>query len=1129
MRLESLESRTLLSISTVAPTAAALDSNTLNTAAAAYSTSSTAATTTASAATAASAAAAATTAQAASAATTAAVSTVHLDTAWFAAHGQGPYLLNASNTTYILDTDVNVPGTAFILGGSNVTLDLNQHTVTYGNAAPVVLTNGGFEQGSGRSVPGWDLTSAASAAIAPNSYYFYGNQVLQLTNVNGTQSIVSDPIAIPTANHEYAATLTFKSLNATSTVTFSVIDSVTGAVLGTSKEGVVQFTPTTTNAVRLKIDVTAPQTDTVILDYASLSASRDYGVVASTANYYMPPQLVSTDIQSTMANSQYLTVQNGSIVQGQANGFSSLPIYAEYAHGLTVKNVNTMSTGIDTAAIDAKSASMGVEISGCVFRSTSDKVTNRQAMVGAQVQVCFSPDAIVVENNQFYGSPQVGVFAAGDDNLIIRNNTIQSKTIVTDGYGIALNNVHNFVISGNKITAAVGMSSRGIMVDGYNGITDHGEIYDNYVDIRERPNSEYGVLGLEATALRMRTWQDAGWHDLHIYNNTFIARTGVGEVHAALGLRIYIPTNSAGTDLNNVIENNTFKAIVETTDTTYYARAVSLEEVAANSAPLFRNNVFESNDVSLAFGGNDGKDSFDGDFISNTFTRSSEGATRTYYAVSAGFWVGSVENIRIIDPKYAGGATPTVHWDIDYATSDGSTRSLAFGWLLTVNAQDALGNPLAGATVTVFDKSGAQVFTGTADASGQLAAIPLVTTIQNQSNTNLYSVTTDSRGPFQVSVSAPGYATVAQTVDLTQSTATTVALSASGVPVTVNAPSGLAATASNSSVALAWTDNATNATSYVVERSIGSAGTWSVLASNLGANATSYTDSSVTAGTTYSYRVRAFSGSTASGYSNIASATAPNALPATPAAPTGLAAAATTSAVSLSWTNNATNATSYSVERSAGSTGVWTVVASGLAATATSYTDSSVTAGTSYSYRVQAFAESTASDYSNVATATAPGGTATLAGPTNLTAAASTSPWGVSLSWTDNATGATSYSIERYSGGTGVWSVVASGLAATATSYTDSSVTPGTFYTYRVEALAGSTGSPYSNAAYAIAPSAALTIPAAPTTLMATAAATSVSLAWADNAANATSYSVERSEGSSGAWTVIASGLAATA
>ena len=511
-----------------------------------------------------------------------ATTTVHLTADWFAQQGPGPYVLSASNTTYVLDTDVTVPGTAFVLGGSNVTLDLNQHTVTYGNNAPVTVANGGFEQGSGQSVPGWNLTAAPGAAIAPNSYYLWGNQVLQFTNLNGTQSILSDPIAIPTANHEYTATVSFKIV-ANGSVTLSVIDNVTGAVLGTStpRRRAIHSHNHGLGAIEDRRHRCA--TDTIALDYASLNASRDYGVIASTASYYMPSQLQTAAIQTAMSGSQNLTIRNGSILQGQARGYSSLPIYAEYVNGLTVQGVNTMSSGIDTGAIDAKYPRNGLLISGCVFRSTSDKVTNRMAMMGALVQVAFSSDSVVVDGNQFYDSPQIGIFASGNDNLSITNNTIQSNSIVTDGYGILLNNVHHFVISGNTITAGVGKSSRGIMLDGYSGVTDYGEIFDNYVDIRERPNSEYGANGLEATAPRLRTWMDAGWNNLHIYDNTFISRKGANDVHEAIGLRMYIPSNTPGTDLNCLIESNTFEAIVETTDPNFSARAVSLEGVGATA------------------------------------------------------------------------------------------------------------------------------------------------------------------------------------------------------------------------------------------------------------------------------------------------------------------------------------------------------------------------------------------------------------------------------------------------------------------------------------------------------------------------------------------------------------------
>ena len=39
---------------------------------------------------------------------------------------------------------MTTPGTAFVLGGSGNTLNLNGHTVTYDNAAPLAFTNGLF-------------------------------------------------------------------------------------------------------------------------------------------------------------------------------------------------------------------------------------------------------------------------------------------------------------------------------------------------------------------------------------------------------------------------------------------------------------------------------------------------------------------------------------------------------------------------------------------------------------------------------------------------------------------------------------------------------------------------------------------------------------------------------------------------------------------------------------------------------------------------------------------------------------------------------------------------------------------------------------------------------------------------
>jgi hypothetical protein len=92
----------------------------------------------------------------------------------------------------------------------------------------------------------------------------------------------------------------------------------------------------------------------------------------------------------------------------------------------------------------------------------------------------------------------------------------------------------------------------------------------------------------------------------------------------------------------------------------------------------------------------------------------------------------------------------------------------------------------------------------------------------------------------------------------------------------------------------------------------------------------------------------------------------------TPAAATNLSATAANNAVALAWNDNATTETGYRVERRAGS-GAWASVAT-LAANAVSYTDASIAAGTTYSYRVIATAAVNGAP-SNEATVTTPGGT----------------------------------------------------------------------------------------------------------------------------------------------------------
>src|SRR4051812_17763145 len=87
------------------------------------------------------------------------------------------------------------------------------------------------------------------------------------------------------------------------------------------------------------------------------------------------------------------------------------------------------------------------------------------------------------------------------------------------------------------------------------------------------------------------------------------------------------------------------------------------------------------------------------------------------------------------------------------------------------------------------------------------------------------------------------------------------------------APSGLAAvSASSSEIDLTWTDNSSNETGFLIQRSPDGS-TWSNF-TTVGAGVTTYADTGLTASTTYHYRVSAFNSAGYSSVSNMATATA---------------------------------------------------------------------------------------------------------------------------------------------------------------------------------------------------------------------------------------------------------------
>ncbi|MBI2900321.1 MAG: fibronectin type III domain-containing protein [Planctomycetes bacterium] len=270
------------------------------------------------------------------------------------------------------------------------------------------------------------------------------------------------------------------------------------------------------------------------------------------------------------------------------------------------------------------------------------------------------------------------------------------------------------------------------------------------------------------------------------------------------------------------------------------------------------------------------------------------------------------------------------------------------------------------------------------------------------------------------------------------------------------APSGLIAVASSStSVDLSWTDNSADETGFEIYRAP-DAVTFALIATTV-ANVVAYSNTGLTASTTYTYRVRAVNDAGGSAFTSDVNVTTP----ATITAPTGLLGTVTgATQVTLTWSYTPPAPTDFRIERSPDNV-VFAEIGNTPDGVTLTFNDTAAIVGTNY-YRVRARVGAAYSSYSGtvVVVLSAP------IAPTALSASPISSG-SIKLTWTDNSNNEQGFRVYRsFTGASGTY-ILRATVSPNTTTYTDSGLFPSTTYWYLVRSFNAIAESSDSNTALA--------------------------------------------------------------
>lgn len=243
---------------------------------------------------------------------------------------------------------------------------------------------------------------------------------------------------------------------------------------------------------------------------------------------------------------------------------------------------------------------------------------------------------------------------------------------------------------------------------------------------------------------------------------------------------------------------------------------------------------------------------------------------------------------------------------------------------------------------------------------------------------------------------------------------------------------------SNTTITLTWND-VLYEEGYKIYRATSSGGTYSYIAS-VGSGVTSYSNSGLPGNTTYYYKIRSYNSDYHSGYSAYKAVKTKKNPPSTPTLSS--ATPYSNTRIDLVW-NNVSYEEGYRIYRSTNASSGYTQIAT-VGAGVTSYSNTGLPGNTTYYYKVRSYNSDYTSAYSGYQSAKTklnPPGTPSI----SLSCSSSSA---ITISW-NNVSGESGYKVYRGTSPGSITTLVAN-LSANITSYTNTGLSAGTYYYYKV-------------------------------------------------------------------------------